>query len=159
MPAAKPIPDGFHTVSVYLTVPNSVEAIAFYERAFDAKPISRMPGPDGKSTMHAEIKIGDSIVMLSDENPQWGSKSPLTLGGTPCTMHLYVPDVDAFCARAAQAGCEIKYPVSDMFWGDRMGKLVDKFGHHWGVATHKEDVSPEEMDRRAANWIKEHYKT
>ena len=153
--AAKPIPDGFHSVTVYLTVPNAVEAIAFYEQAFGAKQISRMPGPDGRSTLHAEIKIGDSIVMLSDENPEFGTKSPKTLGGVCSSMHLYVPDADVFFARAVQAGCQVIYPLMDTFWGDRMGKVVDKFGHIWGIATHKEDLSPDELQRRADQWCQE----
>ena len=151
----KPVPEGFHTITVYLTVPSATEAIAYYEKAFGAKPIMRMPGPDGKSTVHAEIKIGDSVVMLSDENPQFGTTSPKTLGGTPVVMHLYVPDADAFFDRAVKAGCEVKYPLMNAFWGDRMGKLIDKYGHLWNVATHIEDVSPAEMERRSAEFFKE----
>jgi PhnB protein len=153
MPApVQPIPEGFHTVTAYLTVPNSVEALAFYEKAFGAKQIMRMPGPDGQSTMHAEMKIGDSIIMLADENPQFGTKSPQTLGGSAGSLHLYVENVDSFVDRAVKAGCQLLYPLMNAFWGDRMGKLVDKFGHTWSVATHIEDVPPEEMDRRAAEW-------
>jgi len=151
--SAKPIPDGFNTVSVYLVVENAVEAIEFYQKAFGAEPGPRMPGPDGSSTMHAEIHIGNSAVMLTDENPQWGMKSPATLGGSPCTLHLYVEDVDAMFARAIAAGCTVRAPLMDAFWGDRYGKLMDPFGHEWGIATHKEDVPPDEMARRAQEWF------
>ena len=152
--AVRAVPEGFHTVSVYLNVPNAVEAIAFYEKAFGAKLVMRMPGPDGRSTMHAEIMIGDCIVMLTDENPQFGVKSPKSLGGTSCSVHLYVEDCDATFNRAIQAGCQMLNPMMDAFWGDRFGKLGDPFGHVWSVATHKEDVSAEEIGRRAADWMK-----
>jgi PhnB protein len=151
---ARAVPEGFHTVNVYLNVPNTVEAIAFYERAFGAKQILRMAGPDGKSTMHAEIQIGDSILMLADENPQIGTKSPKSLGGTASSVHLYVEDADALFNRAIKAGCQMSAPLMDAFWGDRFGKLTDPYGHLWSIATHKEDVSPEEIGRRAAEWMK-----
>ena len=156
MAAVRPIPEGFHTVTVYLTVPNSVEAIAFYKKAFGAKEISIMAGPDGNSTVHAEIKIGDSIVMLSDENIEFGTKSPNTLGGTASSVLLYVPDVDATFEQAMKAGCQVVHPLMNCFWGDRMGKLADKFGHMWGIATHIEDVAPDEMQRRMDAWNKEY---
>lgn len=148
-----PVPPGCHTVNVYLTVQNSVEAMEFYAKAFGAKVISRMAGPDGKSTMHAEMTLGDSTIMLSDENPQWGTYSPKTLGGNTAALHLYVDDVDALFQQAVAAGCQVVFPVGDMFWGDRYGKLKDPFGHVWGIATHTEDVAPEELDRRAQDWI------
>ena len=150
MADVKPIPDRFNSLSPYLIVPNSVEAIEFYSKAFGAELVSRMPGPDGNSTMHAEMAIGDSMLMLTDENPQWNMKSPVTLGGCTATMHLYVKDADALFNQAVAAGCEVLAPIDDMFWGDRFGKVADPYGHHWGIATHKEDLSPEEMGKRAS---------
>ena len=147
---AKPIRDGFRTVTPYLTLKGAAQAIDFYKRAFGAQEVERMTGPDGKSVMHAEIKIGDSIVMLSDELPQTESHSPQTLGGTTGSIFLYVPDVDAAFKRAVDAGAKAVMPPADMFWGDRFGKLVDPFGHHWAMATHKEDLSPEEVRKRGA---------
>jgi uncharacterized glyoxalase superfamily protein PhnB len=108
-----------------------------------------MPGPDGKSIMHAEIKIGDSRIFLSEEFPEMGCRSPESLGGTASSLHLYVEDVDAAFKRAVAAGAQVKMPVADMFWGDRFGKLIDPFGHEWGMATHKEDLTPEEIRERA----------
>ena len=151
--AVKAVPDGFNTVNVYLIVKNAVEALDFYQKAFGAEAGDRMPGPDGKSTMHAEMRIGNSTVMLTDENPKWEMKSPQTLGGTPASMHLYVDDADKMFNRAVEAGCTVMAPLMDSFWGDRYGKVVDPFGHQWGIATHKEDVPPEEMGRRAAEWF------
>jgi PhnB protein len=151
--AAKAVPDGFNTVSVYLVVKNAVEALEFYQKAFGAEPGAQMTGPDGKSTMHAEMRIGNSTVMLTDENPQWQMKSPETLGGSPASLHVYVDDVDKMFNRAVEAGCTAIAPVMDAFWGDRYGKLVDPFGHQWGIATHKEDVSPEDMGKRAAEFF------
>lgn len=150
---AKPIPDGFNSVSAYLVVPNSEEALSFYERAFGAKTVSRMRGPDGKSTVHAEMRIGNSTVMLSDENPQWGTKSARTLGGSPVSLHIYVEDADALFNRAVKAGCQVAYPMGDPFWGDRYGKVTDPFGLVWGIATHKEDLSEKEMEKRGAEWF------
>ncbi len=151
--AVKPIPEGFNTVSVYLVVKNAVEALEFYQKAFGAEPGVRMPGPDGKSTMHAEMRIGNSMVMLTDENPQWEMKSPHTLGGSPSSLHIYVEDVDKYFNRAIEAGCEVKAPLMDAFWGDRFGKVTDPFGHEWGIATHKEDLSGEEIGKRAAEFF------
>jgi uncharacterized glyoxalase superfamily protein PhnB len=150
--AVKAVPDGFNTVSAYLVVPNAVKALEFYNKAFWAETIARMAGPDGKSTLHAEMKIGNSMIMLSEENPQWDTKSPKTLGGTPVSLHIYCEDVDALFNRAVAAGCTVTFPVMDAFWGDRYGKLTDPFGHIWGIATHKEDLSEEEISRRAAAW-------
>ncbi len=149
MPDVKPIPDGFHTLNAYLIVPDALEAIDFYARAFGATAGDHMPGPGGKGTMHAEIRIGDSTLMLSDENPQWGSQAPATLGGSPVSLHLYVEDADALFHRAVEAGCSVEFPIDDTFWGDRYAKVKDPYGHQWGIATHKEDVPPEEMARRA----------
>ena len=149
MADVKPIPDRFHSVTPYLIVPNSVAAIEFYTKAFGAVLVCRMPGPDGESTMHAEISIGDSMLMLTDENPQWNMKSPLTLGGCTTSLHLYVEDADAVFSQAVAAGCQVLAPLADLFWGDRFGKLADPFGHQWSIATHIEDVSPEDMAERA----------
>jgi uncharacterized glyoxalase superfamily protein PhnB len=145
---AKPIPDGYHTVTPYLTVKGAAQAIDFYTRALGAKEVERMTGPDGKSIMHAEIRIGDSVVMLSDEFPQMGARSPQTLGGTTGSIFLYVTDVDTAFKRALDAGAKALMPPTDMFWGDRFGKFADPFGHEWGMATHKEDLSPEEIRKR-----------
>jgi PhnB protein len=145
---AEPIPDGYHTVTPYLTVKGAAQAIDFYTRALGAKEIERMSGPDGKSIMHAEIRIGDSVVMLSDELPQMGNRSPQTLGGVTGSLFLYVSDVDTAFKRALDAGGKATMPPTDMFWGDRFGKFVDPFGHEWGMATHKEDLSPEEIRKR-----------
>jgi uncharacterized glyoxalase superfamily protein PhnB len=146
----KPIPERFNTVSAYLIVPNAVEALEFYQRALGAKTIVRMAGPGGQGTVHAEMALGDSMVMLADENPNWGAKSPRTLGATPVSLHLYVKDADALFQRAVAAGCTVQMPLQDMFWGDRFGKVQDPFGHVWAIATHKENVGEAELARRAA---------
>src|SRR5262245_58471710 len=151
---AKPIPTGFHSITPHHVIRNTPAAIDFYKKAFDAKEIARMPGPDGKTVMHAEIKIGDSIIMLGEEAPQYGCKSPQNLNGTPVTVHLYVEHVDDVVQRAVKAGAETKMPVQDMFWGDRYGKLKDPFGHEWSLATHKRDLTPEEMQKGAAEAFK-----
>ena len=142
----KEIPKGFHTVTPYLTVNDSARAIDFYKRAFGAQELYRVDGPDGKIA-HAEIKIGDSIVMLSDEMPGW-SRSPQSLGGTAVNLFLYVKDVDGVFTRAIAAGAKVAMPLSDMFWGDRFGQVTDPFGHIWSLATHKEDVPLEELRER-----------
>jgi PhnB protein len=144
----RPIPKDFSTVTAALTVNEAARAIDFYKRAFGAQELFRMEGPPGKIG-HAEIKIGDSIIMLGDEMPGGGCRSPKSLGGTAVNLHLYVPDVDATFQKAVDAGARVDAPVADMFWGDRYGRLTDPFGHSWSLATHKEDVAPEEMDRRA----------
>ena len=143
-----PIPKGYHSVTPYLTVSDGAAALAFYARAFGARETERMPGPGGK-IMHAEIRIGDSVVMLSDEIPGVSScRAPTSLGGTTGALFLYVPDVYASFRRAMDAGCKVLMPATDMFWGDRYGKLEDPFGNQWGLATHKEDVSPAEIRKR-----------
>jgi PhnB protein len=147
--AVKAIPEGYGTVTPYIVVREAGKAIDFYKKAFGAEEVFRMPGPDGKSVAHAEIRIGNSMVMLSDENPEWGTKSPLTLGGTPVSLFIYSPDVDAAFKRAVDAGCSAEMPPADMFWGDRFSKVKDPFGHSWQIATHKEDVPMEEMEKRA----------
>ena len=149
MSRVKPIPDGYHTVTPHLAIRGAAKALDFYVKAFGAEELFRMPGPGG-SVMHAEIKIGDSIVMLGEEAPERGATSPAGLGGSPVSLLLYVPDVDASFARATAAGCTTQMPPTDMFWGDRYGKLQDPFGHLWAIATHKEDVPPEQMAERAA---------
>jgi len=149
MSSAKPIPDGYHTVTPHLAVRGAAAALDFYAKAFGAEEIFRLPGPDAK-VMHAEMRVGDSTVMLGEESPEMGATAPPTIGGTAVSLHLYVRDVDASCARAASAGCTIELPPTDMFWGDRYAKLCDPYGHKWGLATHKEDVSPDELARRMA---------
>lgn len=142
-----PIPEGYGTVTPYLTISGASDAIAFYKKAFGAEEIMRMPGPDG-SLMHAEIRIGGSVIMLHDENPQWPAKSPKSLGGSASTIMLYVPDCDAVIRASEQAGATVTMPAADQFYGDRCGNLTDPFGHKWSIATHIEDVFPEEIDRR-----------
>ena len=151
--AVKSIPEGYNTVSSYLIVRNAGKALEFYKKAFGAEAGVQMKGPDGESTMHAEMKIGNSMVMLTDENPQWEMKSPETLGGIASSLHLYVDDADKAFSRALEAGCTVKAPLLDAFWGDRYGKVTDPFGHEWGIATHKEDLSVEEMGKRAAEFF------
>lgn len=145
--AVKAVPDGYHTLTPYLVCSGAAEAITFYEQAFGAAEISRMPGPDGV-VMHAELRIGSSILMLSDENPERGALSPKTVGGSPVSVFIYTDDVDALYARAVKAGAQGAAPPADMFWGDRFAQVVDPFGHTWAMATHTEDVSPDEMGRR-----------
>ena len=137
------VPKDMHAVTPHLICAGAADAIEFYKKAFGAREEARLPAPDGK-LMHAMIRINGSAVMLVDEMPEWGALSPKTLKGTPVTIHLYVDDVDAFVARAVEAGAKVLMPVADMFWGDRYGKLEDPFGHHWSVATQVRDVSIEE---------------
>jgi PhnB protein len=145
--SAKPIPEGYRTLTPYLAVDDATKAIEFYERAFGAKERSRMPGPDGKIA-HAEIVIGDSVVMLSDPFPQSSVKPPTQIGGTTAGLFMYVKDVDAAYRRAIDAGATETMPPADMFWGDRFGTVTDPFGHSWQIATHIEDLTPEEMAER-----------
>ena len=146
--ATKPIPEGYHAISPALTIDGAAEAIEFYKRAFGAIERSRMPMPDGKIA-HAEIEIGDSIVMLSDPFPQSPVKAPKELGGTTVSLFLYVEDVDSVVQDAIDAGATVTRPVEDQFWGDRFGTVADPFGHHWGIATHKEDLTPDEIAERS----------
>ena len=148
--AVKPIPEGHHTLTPHLIVKGAGDAIEFYKKAFNAEELMCMRGPDGNSVMHGEIKIGDSIVYLADEYPQYGCVGPAALGGSPVTLHLYVKDVDAAFDRAVKAGATVKMPVADMFWGDRYGQVTDPFGHVWSMATHIEDLTPEECTKRGA---------
>jgi PhnB protein len=145
----RPIPAGYHAVTPYLTVNDGARALDFYTRAFGARQTQRMAGPGG-TVMHAEFRIGDSVVMLSDELPGMSTtKAPTSLGGTTGSLFLYVADVDAAFNRAVDAGCTALMPPADMFWGDRFGKLRDPFGNEWSLATHKEDVPPRQMAERA----------
>ena len=146
--AVKPIPDGFHTITPHLIIKGAAEAIEFYKKAFGAEEIMRMPSPDGK-LMHAEIKIGDSRLMLADEFPDWGKVGPQSIGGSPVVVHLYVKDCDAAFNQAVEAGAKPTMPPADMFWGDRYGALEDPYGHHWSVATHTQDLTPEQIAEAA----------
>jgi PhnB protein len=147
MANVKPIPDGYHSVTPYLIIKGAADAIEFYKKAFGATELFRMPAPGG-TVGHAEIKIGDSQIMLADESPEMGYVSPTTIGGTPVSLMIYVEDVDTVFNQAIAAGGEQLKPLQDQFYGDRSGTLKDPFGHTWHVATHKEDVAPEEMDKR-----------
>ena len=146
--ATKPIPEGYRTVTPYLIVKGAAEAIEFYKRAFGAKELLRMADPHGR-VGHAEIKIGDSVIMLADEHPAMGYRGPRSLGGSSVSILLYLEDVDAVFERALEAGAKAQRPVANQFYGDRTGTLEDPFGQVWTVATHVEDVPPEEMRRRA----------
>lgn len=149
---AHPIPAGHHTITPHLVIKGASEAIEFYKRAFGAEELGRMPfpGPDGQEKLgHAELQIGDSRLFLADEFPDFGSLGPAG-GGSPVTIHLYVTDADAAFARAVEAGATVLMPLADQFWGDRYGKLVDPFGHHWSIAEHLEDLTPEQMRERMA---------
>ena len=152
--AAKHIPAGYHTVTPYLIVKGAANAIDFYKKVFEATELMRFAGPGG-TIGHAEIKIGDSPIMLADEHPQMGYRSPASLGGTPVSIMLYVDDVDKVVDGAVKAGAKLERAVADQFYGDRNGTIHDPFGHVWTIATHKEDVSQEEMERRAAGLAKQ----
>ena len=144
----KPIPEGYHTATPYLVVDDATEAIAYYTKAFGAKERGRMEAPGGKIG-HAELQIGDSIVMLSDPFPGGSTRPPKELGGASSSVFLYVEDVDAVVERAVEAGATVTMEVADQFWGDRFGTITDPFGQIWSIATHVEDVPPEEMEARA----------
>ncbi len=146
---AKPIPEGYHTATPHLIIKDAASAIEFYKKAFGATELMRMADPSGK-VRHAEIKIGNSPIMIADEFPEIGARSPQSLGGSPVSILLYVEDVDALFSQAIAAGAKVQRPVKDQFYGDRSGGVTDPFGHVWYIATHKEDVAPEEMQKRAA---------
>jgi PhnB protein len=146
--AVKPVPEGYHTVTPYLVVDDATAAIEYYKKAFRATERVRMPTPDGRIG-HAELEVGDSLVMLSDPFPQASTQPPKQLGGTSASVFMYVEDVDAVVKRAVDAGGTIKMEVADQFWGDRFGTVADPFGHVWSIATHVEDVAPDEMAKRA----------
>lgn len=144
----KGVPDRYHTVTPSLVVDGAAKAIEFYKKAFGAEELGRAPGPGGK-LMHAEIRIGDSVIMMSDEFPEWGGcqSSKALKDGSPVTLHIYVDDADALFAKATAAGAKVKMPMMDAFWGDRYGRVTDPFGHEWSIATHKYDYTPEEMQK------------
>lgn len=146
----RPIPEGYHSLTPGLVVDNAAEAIEFYKRAFGARELSRMSSADGRQIWHAELQIGDSRLMLGDEFPEMSdTRAPKSLGGTASSLHIYVEDADAAFQRAVEAGATVSMPLMDAFWGDRYGRVTDPFGHVWGILTHQEDVSEEEMQRRA----------
>ena len=147
---AKPIPDGYHSVTPYLCVKGAAQAIEFYKKAFLATERMRIAHPDGR-VGHAELQVGDSVIMLSDEFPEMGARSPQSLGGSPVSIHLYVEDADAIFSQAVAAGARIKRAIADQFYGDRLGGVEDPCGHTWWISTHKEDLSPQEIERRAAS--------
>ena len=146
----KPIPDGYHSVTPYLVVKGASEAIEFYKKAFGAEERMRLDGPGG-TIAHAELQIGDSPIMLADENPAWGAKGPGAFGGSPVSLMIYVEDVDEVFPKAIAAGAKELRPVEDQFYGDRTGTLTDPFGHVWSVGTHKEDLTPEQITERMAS--------
>jgi uncharacterized glyoxalase superfamily protein PhnB len=148
VPSVRPVPEGFHTVTPHLVVRDARAALDFYGRAFGAEEVSRMPGPDGR-LMHSHIRIGDSPLFVVDEFPEWGALGPQG-DQSPVTIHLCVEDADATFARAVEAGATPVMPVDLTFWGDRYGKLLDPFGHHWSIATRVEDLTPEQMAERGA---------
>ncbi len=149
MANVRPIPEGHHAVTPYICIRDAAKAIDWYKKAFGATEISRMPSPDGK-VMHAEIRIGDSFIFLSEEAPSMGTKGVQGYGGSPVSIHLYVPNVDTTFQSAVAAGATAGMPPGNMFWGDRFAKVTDPFGLGWSIATHIEDVKPEEMGKRAA---------
>lgn len=151
-----PIPDGFHSVTPHLLLNGCADAIEFYKQAFGAEEVMRMPGPGGM-LMHAEIRIGDSIIMLGDEmpGPDGCAKSPTSIGGTAVVLSLYVEDVDASFQRAVAAGAEVAMPPTDMFWGDRYSSVKDKWGHQWSIATHTKDMTPEEIGAAAQEFMQQ----
>jgi len=155
---AKPIPDGFHTITPNIIVSDGAKALDFYKKALGAEERGRFMGPDGKSVMHAELKIGDSIVMLGSERaPE--CLSPKSRGGTSVSLYLYVDNADAAFDRAVKAGCTVKMPVSDQFWGDRFGQVEDPFGHQWSFATHKQDLSKDQIAQNAKAFFEKMSKT
>lgn len=154
----RPVPEGFGTLTPHIVVSDGNAAIDFYRKAFGAEEVCRMPGPDGKSIMHAELQIGNSRLMLNDEMPgceQGGPKAPKSLKGTVLALHLYVENVDAAFKRATEAGAEPIMPPMDMFWGDRYGAVKDPFGHQWAIATHKQDLTPEQIQKGAADFFQQ----
>lgn len=147
-----PVPPGYHSITPSIIVRDAAGAIEFYKRAFGAEEAERMIGPDGK-VMHAEIRIGDSVVMLGDENPEWGMQSPLSTNGNPGSLHIYVDDADAAFDHALRAGAKVKQPLEDAFWGDRYGKVTDPYGHQWGIATRVKEMTQEQMRKAGEEWM------
>lgn len=148
--AVKPVPEGMHTVTPHLVCAGAIEAIEFYKKAFGATEMCSLKTPDGR-LMHGGIFIGDSMIMLVDEMPECGALAPGSLKGSPVTIHLQVEDADALFAQAVAAGATVKMPLADMFWGDRYGCLQDPFGHQWSIATHIQDLTPEQIQEAAKN--------
>lgn len=155
---AKAIPDGYHTLTPYMTVRDAARAIEFYKQAFGAVEKGVMKGPDGK-VMHAELRIGDSLFMIADEFPEYGALSPQSTGGAGMGLHVYVEDADAAFDRAIGAGATVEMPVADMFWGDRYGKLMDPFGHKWSIATHVRDMSMTEIEEAQNDFMRQMQKS
>jgi uncharacterized glyoxalase superfamily protein PhnB len=154
--SAKPIPDGYDAFTPYLVVRNASKAIDFYKELFGATELMRMPSPDGKSVMHAELKIRNSVIMLADENPQMNVFAPDPSGKPPpVSVMWYAPDVDAIFKKAVSMGAKGIMPPMDMFWGDRFCKFADPFGHHWGIATHQKDLSPADMAKAGQEWAQQ----
>src|SRR5258706_9162634 len=147
------VPEGLRSVTPHLVLKNSLDAIEFYKKAFGAELVNHAPGPMPRSTMHAMIRIGDSAIMLADEMPQSTVKAPKSIGGTTSSISLYVPDVDATFNKAVAAGAKVNMPVGDQFWGDRYGQVLDPEGHLWEIGTHKEDLTPEELEQRANDFM------
>lgn len=157
MSSVKPIPDGYHTATPYLIIDGAARAVEFYQRAFGATELMRMPGPDGR-VMHAEIRIGDSPIMLADEVPEMGYRGPRAYGGTSVSLMLYVENIDAAFEKAVAAGATVLRPLQNQFYGDRSGTVADPFGHVWTLASHVEDVSPEEISARFEAMMQQHAK-
>ncbi len=153
--AVAPVPAGYHTVTPALTIRGAGKAIEFYKKAFGAQVLDRVDGPDGKSVMHAALQIGDSRMFLSDEMPGMACRSPQSLGGSSSSIYLYVKDADGAVKKAVDAGATLKKPVETMFWGDRFGSIADPFGYTWDIATRVEEVTPDELRKRAATFMKE----
>jgi PhnB protein len=157
-PKVNPIPQGYHTVTPSIVVRGAEEALDFYRKAFNAEETLRMPGPDGK-IIHAEFRIGNSVMMLGDEMPDMGAKSPLSLGGSPVSFFIYLENVDEAWQRAINAGAKQVMPLADMFWGDRAGCVDDPFGHHWWLAQHVADLTPEEIKKGQEEFFSQSHKT
>ncbi len=153
-PKVKAVPKGYRTATPALIIDGAAKAIEFYKKAFNAKELMRMPTPDGR-VGHAEIKIGNSHIMVSDEWPEAGARSPKSIGGSGSSLYLYVRNCDRVFKRAVKAGATSNMEPADMFWGDRMSKITDPFGHVWNIATHKEDLTPEQIAERGAKWMAE----
>ena len=151
----KTIPEGYHSINTYLVVKNADRAIEFYKKAFGAEERFRLHGPDGKTIMHADLKIGDSVFMLTEESKEMKALSPESIGGSPVTMYVYVKDVDSIFNQAVSEGAMVLKPVSDQFYGDRSGYLRDPFGHLWSIATHKKDLSPDELRKAGEAFFEE----
>jgi len=154
-PKRSRVPEGFHTITPQLRVRGAAAALDFYRAAFGATELMRNLAPDGRSIMHARLRIGDSIVIVNDEFPERGGTSPAALEGSPVTLHLYVEDADVAFERAVKAGAKVEMPISDMFWGDRYGQLVDPFGHRWSIGHKIEDLTPTQMRERAAKYFQQ----